>query len=255
MITRFLVGGHAAGDSLSFTGEGPFPLTIDLSVRSHFPVSRVDVVRNGETALSLDLAGGATSVDTTLALDVTEGSWLAARVSGVTPGPFVAGDSLFAHTSPVYVRVNGRRAIHPGDAGAMVAWIDSLVALTALNGSWTTPEDSARVFDTFAAARAYYEERAEFGTTAAPAPGPVSAAHPSALRCLRHAVRGPAVFATAASAEVAVYSLDGRLLRAGRAGADGRFTWDGRDARGRLAAAGVYVCATRGASARFVLVR
>ncbi len=249
MITHFDVDGHAAGDSLSFTGPGPFAVSVALSVRSHFPVHRVEIVRNANVEASLALPGGVSALDTTVALSVPDGSWIAARVWGASPGMYVPGDSLFAHTSPVYVRVNGRRAVHPDDAGAMVAWIDSLVALTLAHGAWESPADSMRVFDTFAAGRAYYAERAELGTTRVS----MSARSVLALRCTPQPARSGATFVWGAArgpASIRIYSIDGALIRAARDDARGTFRWDGRDARGRAVASGVYVCSVESGDAR-----
>ena len=50
----------------------------------------------------------------------------------------------FAHTSPVYVDVGGRRTAVAADAKFYIEWIEKLIARTNERGRFATPEDVAR---------------------------------------------------------------------------------------------------------------
>ncbi|MCX5752274.1 MAG: CehA/McbA family metallohydrolase, partial [Candidatus Krumholzibacteria bacterium] len=101
LITRFEIGGRASGDSCSYAHPGAV-VPGRVSVESAYPIDRIEIVRNGRVELILRLQPARISVDASFSLSLYESSWIAARVSGTKRGWIVAGDSLYAHTSPVY---------------------------------------------------------------------------------------------------------------------------------------------------------
>jgi hypothetical protein len=227
------------------------------------PVDRIDIVRNGRVARAMRFEPPRISVDTTFSLPLDESSWIAARVVGRKSGWIVPGDSLVAHTSPVYCTVEGRPILVRDDAAYLAQWIDDLEELARTKGQWADPAQEERVFAELAAARAWYEERGTgsvagvdgAGGNAPPAlafrnfPNPFTGAtvidfdaggfspgveEGSAMTAVPPEIR----------ADLAIYDVAGRLVRrfAGVRAVGGTFRvqWDGTDERGASVKGGVY---------------
>lgn len=269
MFTSFEVEGALPGQSLSLPSEPPPQVTGSLEVKSAYPLRRVDIMRNGEVEESLFFDPGSCEMDTTFTLTLEESSWVAARVFGENEHWGTIGDSLFAHVSPVYVRLDDEPILEKLDAAYFVDWVADLETLTLANGVWSDPAESTRVLAEFEAARLYYEDLAQGDTTGVPDWPDDGAMRPSPT--LRPAMPNPfrpsttLRFSTPEPARVTlrVYTPAGRLVRtllaadlpAGRHEA----VWNGRDGAGRRAASGVYFCRLEACgealTERLVLVR
>jgi hypothetical protein len=262
LITRFEIDGRASGDSCVFAHPGAI-VSGRISLVSAYPVDRVDVVRNGAVALTVRFDPPRASADTTFSLAVNESAWIAARVVGVKRGWIVPGDSLVAHTSPVYCAVAGLPILLREDAAYLAQWVEDLELLVRAKGSWPDPAQSARVFGELAAARNWFETRA--GGSLSDAEGAIPNA-PPAVSCVNSPnpfsgvtaidieVSGGSGAAGSGGAAVsgrspvrvdlAVFDVSGRLVRrllsgrlvAGRS----RIEWDGRDEGGREVPSGIY---------------
>jgi hypothetical protein len=62
------------------------------------------------------------------------GTWLAAAVHGGDDDPYTVGAPVFAHTTPVYVDVNGCRVARPGSARWCLGLLDDLEELAEAHG-------------------------------------------------------------------------------------------------------------------------
>lgn len=257
LITRFEIDGRASGDSCRFAEPGAV-VSGEISVRSLYPVSRVEIVRNGAVAATLNIDPPRGTVDTSFSVSLFESSWVAARVYGDKRGWITAGNYLFAHTSPVYFTVAGRRVLVRDDAAFFSQYIEDLEFLARAKGQWPDTLQSSRVFRELAAARAWYDALAHGGVSL------VHPGTPSALRCenapnpfgggtvIAFEVPGPAARpasghspgSTDSRVTLAIYDVSGRTLRrlvaAPLAAGIHRAVWDGRDARGREVPSGIY---------------
>jgi len=276
LFTRFEIEGRGSGDSC-FSAHPGAVVSGRVAMESAFPIDRIEIVRNGGIALTLRFQPPRSSVDTNFSLPLLESSWIAARAIGVKRGWIVAGDSLFAHTSPVYCTVAGLPIMVRSDAAYLAQWVDDLDLLARTKGQWTDPSQSARVFAELAAARSWYEERA-YGSVA-DAGGALQNA-PPALSCVNSpnpfsdatiidfdpggdvstaTVSGP----LAIRADLVIYDVSGRLVRrlAGARFVAGRYRiiWDGRDEQGRSASSGIYfarlAAAGRTFNRKMILIR
>jgi len=257
LITRFEVDGRSSGDSCSFAEPGAV-LTGRISVRSVYPVDRIEVVRNGDVVVTVSLDPPRGAVDTSFSCSIFESSWVAARVHGPKRGWITPGDYLFAHTSPVYCVVHGRRILDRDDAALLEQNVGALELLAGEKGAWPDTIQSSRVFRELAAARSWYDALA-VGVVA-----DVRSATPPALRCenapnpfgggteilfqvpgAREArPSGGSRLLASAPVTLAIYDVSGRLLRrfveAPLPAGTHRVRWDGRDERGREVASGIY---------------
>jgi hypothetical protein len=93
--------GHGPGSRLDLPTAGS--VAIQVEWRSHYPVTRIEVVRNGEVVARRDLAEGADRREGTwrVDVDVPGHGWIAARAYGEARDSFL--QPVYAHTSPVYV--------------------------------------------------------------------------------------------------------------------------------------------------------
>jgi hypothetical protein len=91
---------------------------------------------------------------------VEDGLWLAAAAHGGSD-PHTVGAPVFAHTTPVYVDVDGRRVARPVSARWCLGLLDGLQELAAEQGRFD-PEEQERQFGDLVAlldrARSFYRE-------------------------------------------------------------------------------------------------
>jgi hypothetical protein len=93
------------------------------------------VLSNGRVAAKLRPARDALTTQLDQAIPVDRSGWIALRAVGPARGD-VKGESLYAHTSPVYISVAGRPAGSAEDARYFLAWINRL---------WDTVEERDRI--------------------------------------------------------------------------------------------------------------
>jgi len=91
---------------------------------------------------------------------VDDGLWLAAAAHGGSD-PHTVGAPVFAHTTPVYVDVDGRRVARAASARWCLGLLDGLQELAAEQGRFD-PEEQERQFGDLVAlldrARSFYRE-------------------------------------------------------------------------------------------------
>ncbi|HUV35703.1 MAG TPA: CehA/McbA family metallohydrolase [Patescibacteria group bacterium] len=277
-ITSFTVAGRTMGETV-FLGHGCREVPCSISITCASPLERAEIVMNGCVIGTLPLGGTRCSADTSFNLTVDHSAWLAARVYGVNTHWLPERDSLFAHTSPIYISIDGERiATRPEDASYFVDWISDLESLARSEGYWPGIIDSVHAFDEFAAAKQFYTMLSdvstavgEYGAFPIPAlyleqnvPNPFAGGtvinfgiSPSAWTDRRSAD------AVGRAADLSIYDIRGRLVRRlfRRSIVPGPLSvyWDGTDGRGGRAASGIYFCRLRVGSlnrcTKMILVR
>ncbi|MEO7652793.1 MAG: CehA/McbA family metallohydrolase, partial [Bryobacteraceae bacterium] len=113
-LLELRVNGRTPGGSVKTSGG---PLKVSAQVISRLPFERVEIVYNGEVvAEQASWKGREAKLEREIAVD--RGGWVAARVAGVSKTH--AAFTVFAHTSPVYVEVEGTPRVRSEAAGAFV---------------------------------------------------------------------------------------------------------------------------------------
>jgi hypothetical protein len=152
----------------TFATNGPW---LDFDVDSNGPGALIDVTPGatlrvrahveGPGVEVLDVVGPDGSVATTSGLDietdltVTEPLWIAAVARG--PGhPSVLGPTVFAHTSPVYIDVQGHRVGRPDSAHWCLDWIDRVETLAREHGQFADDSQLRDLIDILDRAREFY---------------------------------------------------------------------------------------------------
>jgi hypothetical protein len=264
LITRFDFQGWMPGDSLRLPA-GFYRIYGWLSVRGNYPLSRAEIIQNGEVVKSIEVGDGRTHLDESFILPIDRSCWVAARVSGVDSTWHVIGDTLFAHTSPVYFKLDRKRVVVKEDAEYFANWIGDLEELAHEQREWPSPFDSNRVFSLFAGAHEFYAGLASTGVGVSPRdqrssvsrlvlrqnrPNPFSTGTfiefelPEPGGTVAQSSAGPGTDRSG-PVELAVYDVRGSLVRRLFRGElpPGRhaLAWDGRDDRGHPVAVGVYL--------------
>jgi hypothetical protein len=132
-ILEFSVNGKGPGEVVDL--RGPASVHVKATASSRYPLERVEVLHNGKVALKITPAKDALMTELDQTVPVDRSGWIALRVVGPARGD-VKGESLYAHTSPVYVVVAGKPAGAAEDARYFLAWIDRL---------WSTVDERDRI--------------------------------------------------------------------------------------------------------------
>lgn len=252
LVPDFQVEGCAAGDSLAFAGVESVELAGQFSVVSAWPLKRADVIVNGAVDQSLFFGPGQTQMETEFTVTLSRSSWVAVRVLGRRHAAdwATAGDSLRAQTSPVYVRLNGQRAVETASAEFFVDWMEDLTTLADTAGVWEDPSDSVRVFGLLNAARLFYQNLANGSVTGLPDPPQdsigLAALYPNRPNPFSVSTAIQFTLAKRGAVNLDIHDLSGRRvcrvvaaeLEPGLHSID----WDGTDQQGSRVASGVYFC-------------
>jgi hypothetical protein len=122
-MLEFFVNGKLAGETISLGQPGDVHVT--GKALSQFPMDRVDLIQNGRVAVSLTIANDKLTATVDQRLKFARSGWLALRVQGKGHRDHPQA-TLEAHTSPVYVQVEGTKPASREDAEYFLKWIDRL---------------------------------------------------------------------------------------------------------------------------------
>jgi hypothetical protein len=138
---------------------------VGVTVESYVPFNTIEVIVNGQVAAHDETAGDSAGLRVRrldVELPIGRSSWIALRVRG--PGsPIVWDGPVWPHTSPVYVRVAGRRIASGPDAEFFVAWIEQMLPVVADRNRFASTADRQRVESLFRRAQDEYRKRAGAG--------------------------------------------------------------------------------------------
>lgn len=154
-LLELAVNGKSPGATVELSGPGPVKVT--GSALSQYPLDKVEVLYNGRTVITLTpLAGALTAaIDKSLAVD--RSGWMALRATGPARDD-VKGQTLMAHTSPIYVSVAGKPAGSAEDARYFLGWIDRLWAELQERNRFPDAKSRAEVQAQIEQARAVYRK-------------------------------------------------------------------------------------------------
>lgn len=122
-LLEFTVNGRGPGATVT-SPEGK--LQVRAEVNSRIPFDRVEIIQDGQVVADQPSIEGR-HVRLERELDLSRGGWIAARVSGTAKT--YAGYPVFAHTSPVYLRVDGTGFRRAEAAGAFMDEIEQSARL------------------------------------------------------------------------------------------------------------------------------
>ena len=164
-LLSFSVNGQPPGSTLEFAGDGPHTVQIEAECYTEKPVLYFQVVRNGEVVADHEVEEGRKSVNVSMELEVERSCWVALRVghrqydrdnweNGVTS----------AHTSPVWLTVDGQPPAEKASAEYMVARVQTGLEWCKNEARYSTDETKARAVAGYEQALAFYEAALERAT-------------------------------------------------------------------------------------------
>ena len=128
-------------------------LRVSATAISRLPFERVQILYNGEiVAEQASLKDHEATLEREIRVD--RGGWIAARVSGGSKTH--AGFTVFAHTSPIYVRVEGTPHRRAEAAGAFVDEIEDSIQSIRKHYAFAKDADRALAIGRFEAGRSVF---------------------------------------------------------------------------------------------------
>jgi hypothetical protein len=140
------VGGHGPGDVVA-VGAGT---TLPISARVEGPGVEVLQILGPDGVLA-ETTGG----DLVSELEVSNPLWIAAQARG-SLHPSVLGPSVFAHTTPVYVEVDGASVAQAQSAIWCLDWLDRVEGLARAHGHFTSDTQLGDLLAVLSDARDFY---------------------------------------------------------------------------------------------------
>lgn len=140
--------------------ERPGKVRVVADVLSRLPFERIEIVQDGEVVAEQSAVRGR-SARLERELDVVQGGWLAARV--VSKAKSHGGATVFAHTSPIYVRVADTPHRLARAAGRFIDDIEESIRYIRANYRFSSDADRAIAIGRFEKARQNYAAIARGG--------------------------------------------------------------------------------------------
>jgi hypothetical protein len=149
--------GLDCGSEIQYSIHSEEPIRVKAEVRSIQLLNSLELLYNGKVIKKIDLKNISPSPvfkkSLIVELKPLRSGWLAARVVFTSPDNRLRQ----AHTSPVYIVVDGKPAASKADAKYMIRWIDRLLQVTNKPGRYSSDNERAEVQAIFRKARQEYE--------------------------------------------------------------------------------------------------
>jgi TolB protein len=139
---------------------GPSEVQVTARAISQLPMTSIELVVNGEVAASAKPSRDGKQAEIVKKIHLPQSSWIAARVSGDGHRLVVNDPKLFAHTSPVYCYVGGRKIASREDARIVVDWIDRLIQDVVASPRFANDRRRNEVVKLFERGREYFQQQA-----------------------------------------------------------------------------------------------
>ncbi len=156
-LLEFTVNGRKAGATLGGLDPGE-PLQVEARADSRLPFDRLEILQNGEVVAEV-LAAGQREAALQREIKVTRGGWIAARVRSSSKTH--AGTKVFAHTSPVYLRVPGSPHRSAEACGVFIDEIENSMRFIRKNYTFASQADEAIAIGRFDRGREKYLQLVE----------------------------------------------------------------------------------------------
>ncbi len=159
----FTVNGKDVGTTIDFK-TGQAPLAVSAEVKSIEPLESLEVIGNG---LSISRTSAIKPGKSGIAGHVLETTWAPSRSGWVIARAEFArpdGSMHQAHTSPVYVRVDGKPTAFRKDAEYMIRWIDRIMEISEQPKRYPSEQSRTETQSIYREARAVYEMIAKTAT-------------------------------------------------------------------------------------------
>ena len=154
------IDGHDPGTVLDLQSETT--VTVEISVASMIPVDTIEVVMNGQVVGRKEIIDQSQHRQWTVDLPVSEGAWIAARTYSdhrFTHQQFAHFSPPlrhFAHTSPIYITVDGKGVKSEQAIAELMEQVDQIIDWARTEASFADDDQRAEMLALFAQARRAY---------------------------------------------------------------------------------------------------
>lgn len=182
-LLEFTVNGSEAGATLALEGARPAVARIHARAESQLPYDRLEIVSNGAVIAEATPSGPRNTAEIRLEHPVGRSCWIAARAiedlssyrarslnfatvhiaQGTRHGDYFGTrrpETVFAHSSPVYVIRGGQPIRSWDDAQYYVRYLDQVIRWVETEGRFASPSHKKAAIEAFQAGRAIYQWRA-----------------------------------------------------------------------------------------------
>jgi hypothetical protein len=158
----FSVGGKLPGATIERDGAGVLPYR--ARVDSRLPVDRIEILVNGEVVATQENTARAGHLSLEGTVEMGESSWIAARAWSSQELPYqyhLTGTPsiVFAHSSPVYVRIDGRPRRSASDAALLAEICERTIRWARTAAHYQSEAQRKEVVGLYERARAVYLEQ------------------------------------------------------------------------------------------------
>lgn len=183
-VLAFTVNGRDPGVTLDFNSSKDRVAEVHTVAESQLPYDRMEIVANGAVVAQATPSGRRQHAEIHLEYPVNASCWLAARVCEdmeayrkrgvnfqeihVPQGTRLSDyygtrrpETVFAHSSPVYIIRNGKPIRNWGDAEYFTRYMDNATHWLETEARFARPTDKKASIDAFAQGRAVYAARAQ----------------------------------------------------------------------------------------------
>lgn len=144
-VLDLTLDGQGLGQTVEHPGGGQ--VEVEVSFTSHYPVERVELVADGEVVHRWEWPEGRRQGHERQAVRCDRDGWLAARLWGNSRDSF--GHSLWAHTSPIWVRCGTPPLSRPAAAALFRRSIDESIAWVNHRGRFSNDGQRQEVIELF----------------------------------------------------------------------------------------------------------
>jgi len=182
-LLDFSVNGQSPGDRIEVSRKNPV-LQLRAAAQSQLPYDRLEIVANGAVIADSSPSGIRHHATINLEYPVRESCWIAARVledsgtyrarqvnmqaihqdRGTLHGDYYGTrrpETVFAHTSPVYLILEGQPIRSQEDAEYYVRYLESAIAWLEKEGKFARPSDKKATLEAFRTGQRLYRSRAQ----------------------------------------------------------------------------------------------
>lgn len=161
-IVSLEINGKGPGETCELPEAGK--VRVAATVESYVPFNKIELIVNGKVAAHEDCTAGDAAEPRVkrveLELPIARSSWVACRVQGPDHSLVFDGPA-WAHTSPVYVTVAGRKIASRQDAQYFVDWIDQMLRVVAARNRFADVENRRQVEALFRRAQNEFRSMAD----------------------------------------------------------------------------------------------
>jgi hypothetical protein len=153
--------GLDSGAVIEYPMDSDEPIWIKAELRSIQRIDSLELLYNGKVVKRVSLEEEEPSPilrdSASMGLKPLRSGWVAARATFTSPD----GHLRQAHTSPVYVKVDGKPVASKADAEYMIRWIDRLLEVSNKPGRYNSDQQRTQTQTIFKEARHIYENIAK----------------------------------------------------------------------------------------------